>query len=192
MKKLLSEILTDEMLTDIFKTIKNNETYEYSDGNMQFSISPNGISIQYQSETPKKETSVEKDSIKNESIEKFTEFCESIDDKLFMEICDTFEDGELNKLSKNLNSDKYQDTISIFTKRAKEVSNKKLEEITKSAREEVERQKLVIKTANNTIDEILKSTDEEIKTQYMNIENAESIIKDIYAELDRAQSKYSI
>lgn len=187
MKKLLSEILTDEMLTDIFNKLKKNEPYEYSDDNMQFNISPNSISIQYKSTKPEN-----LEETRSKKVNEFLSYCESMDDELFMEICDTFKDGELNKLSNMLNSKNYEKTINIFTKRAKEVSNKKLEEITKSAREEVERQKLVIKIANNTIDEILKSTDEEIKTQYMNIENAESIIKDIYAELDRAQSKYSI
>ena len=67
MKKLLSEILTDEMLMDIFNKLKKNESYEYSDDNMQFNISPNRISIQYQSATPKKE-----DSIKIATVEKFT------------------------------------------------------------------------------------------------------------------------
>ena len=189
MKKLLSEILTDEMLTDIFNKLKKNETYEYSDGNMQFNISPNGISIQYKSVTNKSENLEE---IKSKKLNDFLSFCESMDDELFMEICDTFEDGELDELSNILDSEDYEKTINIFTKRVKEVSNKKFEEIIKSAHEEIERQKLVIKTANATIDEILKSTDEEIKTQNMNIENAESIIKDIYADLDRAQSKYSI
>ena len=187
MNKLLSEILTDEMLTDIFNKLKKNESYEYSDGNMQFKISPNGISIQYQSESPKKE-----DSIKIATVEKFTEFCESIDDELFIEICDSFEDEELDKLSKNLDSDKYQDTISIFTKRAKEIAHKNLDEITKAAYGEIERQKLIIANAHSTIDEIVRESNKEIDTQNMNIKNAESIIKDIYADLDRAQSKYSI
>ena len=52
MKKLLSEILTDEMLIDIFNKLKKNESYEYSDDNMQFNISPNSISIQYKSTKP--------------------------------------------------------------------------------------------------------------------------------------------
>lgn len=187
MKKLLSEILTDEMLTDIFNKLKKNETYEYSDSNMQFNISPNGISIQYKSEFPKKE-----DGIKIASIEKFTEFCENIDDELFKEICDSFEDEELNELSMNLDSDKYQDTISIFTKRAREIAHKKFDETTKAAHDEIERQQLIIANANKTIDEIVKSANKEIDNQNMNIKNAESIIKDIYADLDRAQSKYSL
>lgn len=187
MKKLLSEILTDEMLIDIFNKLKKNETYEYSDDNMQFNISPNGISIQYKSTKPEN-----LEEIRSKKVDDFLSFCESMDDELFIEICDTFEDGELSKLSDILDGKNYEETINIFTERAKEVSNKKLEEITKSAYGEIERQKLIIETANATIDEILKSTDEEIKTQYMNIENAESIIKDIYAELDRAKSKYSI
>ena len=187
MKKLLSEILTDEMLMDIFNKLKKNESYEYSDDNMQFNISPNGISIQYKSTKPEN-----LEEIRSKKVDEFLSFCESIDDELFIEICDTFEDGELNELSNILDSKDYEKTINVFTERAKEVSSNKIEEITKSAHDEIERQKLVIKTASATIDEILKSTDEEIKTQYMNIENAESIIKDIYAELDRAQSKYSI
>lgn len=187
MKKLLSEILTDEMLIDIFNKLKKNEPYEYSDDNMQFNISPNGISIQYKSTKPEN-----LEEIRSKKVDDFLSFCESMDDELFIEICDTFEDGELNELSNILDGKNYEETINIFTRRAKEVSNKKLEEITKSAHGEIERQKLIIETANATIDEILKSTDEEIKTQYMNIENAESIIKDIYAELDRAKSKYSI
>ena len=187
MKKLLSEILTDEMLTDIFNKLKKNEPYEYSDGNMQFNISPNGISIQYKSTKPEN-----LEEIKSKKLNDFLSFCESINDELFMEICDTFEDGELDELSNILDSENYEKTINIFTKRAKEVSNKKFEEITKAAHGEIERQKLIIANAHNIIDEIVRESNKEIDTQNMNIKNAESIIKNIYAELDRAQSKYSI
>lgn len=187
MKKLLSEILTDEMLIDIFNKLKKNESYEYSDDNMQFNISPNSISIQYKSTKPEN-----LEEIKSKKVDDFLSFCESMDDELFIEICDTFEDGELNELSNILDSKNYEETINIFTRRAKEIANKNLDEITKAAHGEIERQKLIIANAHNIIDEIVRESNKEIDTQNMNIKNAESIIKDIYAELDRAKSKYSI
>jgi hypothetical protein len=115
MKKLLSEILTDEMLTDIFNKLKKNETYEYSDGNMQFNISPNGISIQYKSTKPEN-----LEEIKSKKVDNFLSFCESMDDELYLMLIplgliqnDVFL-SEYSKVSPLANASKILRNISSF------------------------------------------------------------------------------
>lgn len=149
--------LNEKMLKEIFNALEKGETFNYSDDNTTFSISPNGISIQYQNNITTKKVEVEK----------FLEYCDRIDDELFVEVCESFEDGELNKLQEQLDTDNYRETIKVFTKRIKEIANNKLTEIVNAANSEIERQEL-------------------------NIKNAQAIIDDIHAELDRVQSKYLV
>lgn len=149
--------LNEKMLKEIFNALEKGETFNYSDNNTIFSISPNGISIQYQNNT----------TTKKDEVEKFLKYCDRIDDELFIEVCESFEDGELIKLQEQLDTDNYKETIKIFTKRIKEVANNKLTEIVNAANSEIERQEL-------------------------NIKNAQAIIDDIHADLDRLQSKYLV
>ena len=74
----MKEILTEKMLHDIFKALEKGEQYEYSDGNTQITINPNGISIQYQSNTSETE------------VEDFLNYCDNLDDELFIEVCESF------------------------------------------------------------------------------------------------------
>lgn len=149
--------LNEKMLKEIFNALEKGETFNYSDDNTTFSISPNGISIQYQNNITTKKVEVEK----------FLEYCDRIDDELFVEACESFEDGELTKLQEQLDTDNYRETIKVFTKRIKEIANNKLTEMVNAANSEIERQEL-------------------------NIKNAQAIIDDIHAELDRVQSKYLV
>ena len=52
-------VFSEKMLTEMFNALQKGEQYNYSDGNTQISISPNGIKVQYSSE-PK----VKKDNTK--------------------------------------------------------------------------------------------------------------------------------
>lgn len=155
----MKEILTDEMLQEIISALQKGETYSYANENTAIQVSPNGISINYKS-TPKR---INKDA----EVTKFLDFCDNLQDDLFVEICESFEDGELDQLQKNLDSDNYRETISIFTTRAREI-------------------------ASNRLAEIINAADVEIRRQEYIIQNAQAIIKDIHSSLEEANAKYSI
>lgn len=157
----MKEILTTKMLTEMFNALQKGEQYNYSDGNTQISISPNGIKVQYSSE-PK----VKKDNTKETAVDKFLAYCDKLDDEFFVEVCNTFTGEEMEKLQEQLDTDDYQKTIDIFTTRIKEVGNTKLSEI-------------------------INAYDAEIKIQEHKIESAKKRIADIHTELDKATRKYT-
>lgn len=148
--------LNEKMLKEIFNALEKGETFNYSDDNTILSISPNGISIQYQNNITTKKVEVEK----------FLEYCDRIDDELFVEVCESFEDGELTKLQEQLDTDNYRETIKVFTKRIKEIANNKLTEILNAANSEIERQELNIKNAQAIIDDIHAELDR-VQSKYL-------------------------
>lgn len=155
----MKEILTDKMLQEIFTALAKGETYSYSDGNVNIRVSPNGIQINYNS-TPKQ-------TDKDAEVAKFLEFCDNLHDDLFVEVCESFEEGDLDYLQKNLDTDNYRQTIKVFTTRAREIAGSRLAEIVNEADAEIRRQEAVIK-------------------------NAQAIITDIHSSLDEAHAKYAI
>lgn len=154
----MKEILNEKMLVEIFNALEKGETFNYSDAGTEINISPNSISIQLK-------TKIKENSDKESEVNDFLEFCSNIDDDVFTETCESFDN--LEELQDQLDTDNYKETIDVFTRRAKEI-------------------------ANNKLTEIINSANDEIKRQELNIKNAQAIIDDIHAELDRAQSKYSI
>lgn len=157
----MNEILTTKMLTEMFNALQKGEQYNYSDDNMQISISPNGIKVQYSSE-PK----VNKSNVKETAVNKFLAYCDKLDDEFFVEVCDTFTGEEIENLQAQLDTDDYQKTIDIFTSRIKEVGNTRLSEI-------------------------INAYDAEIKIQEHKIESAKKRIAEIHTELDKATRKYT-
>ena len=157
----MNEILTTKMLTEMFNALQKGEQYNYSDDNMQISISPNGIKVQYSSE-PK----VNKSDVKETAVDKFLTYCDKLDDEFFVEVCDTFTGEEIENLQAQLDTDDYQKTIDIFTTRIKEVGNTRLSEI-------------------------INAYDAEIKIQEHKIEAAKKRIAEIHTELDKATRKYT-
>lgn len=157
----MNEILTTKMLTEMFNALQKGEQYNYSDGNTQISINPNGIKIQYSSE-PK----VKKSDVKETAVDKFLTYCDKLDDEFFVEVCDTFTGAEIEKLQEQLDTDDYQKTIDIFTTRIREVGNTRLSEI-------------------------INAYDAEIKIQEHKIESAKKRIAEIHTELDKATRKYT-
>lgn len=155
----MNEILTDKMLQEIISALQKGETYGYSNGNITIQVSPNGMSINYKS-APKK-------TDRDAEVTKFLNFCDNLHDDLFVEVCESFADGELDQLQKNLDTDNYRETIKIFTTRAREV-------------------------AGNRLAEIINEADAEIRRQEFIIQNAQAIIKDIHSSLDEAHAKYAI
>lgn len=151
----MREILTDQMLHDMFTALERGEAYEYQDKNMQISINPQGISIQYQNTVDTKE------------VEDFLHYCDELDDDLFIEVCESFDESELDALQKNLDTDNYKETITIFKTRVKEV-------------------------AQNRLAEIINEADAEIKTQERIIAEAHQIIEAIHKDLEEATRKYNV
>jgi hypothetical protein len=151
----MKEILSDKMLHEMFVALEKGEPFEYSDANTQISINSNGISIQY------------KTSINTLEIEDFLKYCDKLDDDLFIEVCESFSDAELEELQKQLDTENYRNTISLFTTRVKEI-------------------------AQNRLTEIINEADVEIKKQEQIIANAHLVIEEIHKELDAANIKYNV
>ena len=151
----MREILTDQMLHDMFTALERGEAYEYQDKNMQISINPQGISIQYQNTVDTKE------------VEDFLHYCDELDDDLFIEVCESFDESELDALQKNLDTDNYKETINIFKTRVQEI-------------------------AQNRLVEIINEADAEIKTQERIIAEAHQIIEAIHKDLEEATIKYNV
>lgn len=162
---MMNEILNDKMLHEIFEALQRGESYGYSDGNTSVEVTPNSISIQYSSTKSPDCHSVK--SNKDKEVKDFLNFCDQINDDLFVEVCETFSDEELYNLQTDLDTDNYRNTIKVFSSRVGEVANNRLTEIVNDADAEICRQEKVIK-------------------------NAQAIIDDIHAELDRAYAKYTI
>lgn len=135
----MKEILTDKMLHEIFTALEKGEAFEYSDDNTQITINPNGISIQYQSSSSERE------------VEDFLNYCDNLDDELFIEVCESFEEAELNELQHQLDTENYKNTIEVFTGRVKEIANNHLAEITNAATAEIQRLEQVIIDSRNAI-----------------------------------------
>lgn len=148
----MKEMFTEKMLQEIFTALENGETYGYSDGNTSVEVSPNSISIRYNS-MPKKEN-------KDAEIAKFLNFCDNLNDDLFSETCESFTDGELNELQEALDTDNYRNTINVFTTRVREIANNNLTQIINEADVEIRHQEEVIKEAQATIDELHHVLDE--------------------------------
>lgn len=147
----MKEMFTETMLQEIFTALENGETYGYSDGNTSVEISPNSISIRY--------NSMPKRSNKDEEITKFLNFCDNLNDDLFAETCESFTDGELDALQKALDTDNYRNTIKVVTTRAREIANNRLAEIVNDADVEIRHQEEIIRNAQAVIEDIHKTLD---------------------------------
>lgn len=148
----MKEILTEQMLQEILSALENGETYGYSDGNTAVEISPNSISIRY--------NSMPKRTNKDAEVAKFLNFCDNLNDDLFSETCESFTDGELEALQEALDTDNYRNTIEVFTTRVREIANNRLAEIVNDADVEIRHQEAIIRNAQAVIDDIHKTLDE--------------------------------
>ena len=148
----MKEILTEQMLQEILSALENGETYGYSDGNTAVEISPNSISIRY--------NSMPKRTNKDAEVAKFLNFCDNLNDDLFSETCESFTDGELEALQEALDTDNYRNTIEVFTTRVREIANNRLAEIVNEADVEIRHQEEIIRNAQAVIDDIHKTLDQ--------------------------------
>lgn len=143
----MKNILTDEMLKEIFQTLEKGEEFTYEDKNITMNIGPTGISIHYTEDNKSKE------------VQNFLNYCDKLDDELFVEVCESFEPGELAQLEKNLDTLNYKETIDTFTKKVTEVSKNKLSKIYTDCEIEIKKQQKIIKDAETKIVELGKIMD---------------------------------
>ena len=138
----MKNILTDEMLKEIFQTLEKGEEFTYEDENITMNIGPSGISIHYSEDNKTKE------------IEKFLEYCNNLDDELFVEVCESFEPGELAKLETELDTKYYKHTIDKFTNTVKRIASEKFEKIISESNLKLKQQEEIINKAKQRIVEI--------------------------------------
>ena len=155
----MKELLPEKAMNEMLKALMKGEDYSYSDDNTNIKVTPNGISIEYSSQ--------KKEDHKEKEVNEFLQFVDNLDDNLFMEICESFHPAELTRLQNELDTDNYKNTIKVFTNRAKEIAEKKLQDVITVADLELRKQEDIIK-------------------------NARAIIKDIHSELDEAIRKYTL
>lgn len=146
----MKEMFTEQMLQEIFDALERGETYGHSDGNTSIQISPNSISIRYNSMPTNKDSEVSE----------FLSFCDSLDNDLFNEACESFSERELTSLQEALDTDDYKNTIKVFTTRVREIANNNLAKIINEADVEIRHQEAIIKEAQATIDELHRVLDE--------------------------------
>ena len=146
----MKELLSNAVLREMYEALSKGENFNYADDNTVISVSPHGISIQYQ----------KSNSMSKEQRDKFIDYCNSLDDDLFVEVCDTFEDGELDQLQSMLDTSDYNIAIKTFVTRVKEVAGEKLSQIINEADTEIKYQEQIIAQANLAIEEIHKELEE--------------------------------
>lgn len=149
----MKEILTPQMLQEIFSALEKGEAYNYSDANTSVQITPNSLSIMYNNvpDTQDKDVTL------------FLNFCETLHDDLFVETCESFGEGELKKLQDDLDTPNYKNTINVFTTRVREVANNRLNQIINEADAEIKAHSATIAKAEQAIDQIHHELDEAVK-----------------------------
>ena len=144
----LGECFTGDIPT--FEKTKSDEVKEeftYEDENITMNIGPTGISIHYTEDNKSKE------------VQDFLNYCDKLDDELFIEVCESFEPGELAKLEKNLDTPNYKETINTFTNKVNEISKNKLSRIYEDCEIEIKKQRKIIEDAKTKIAEFDKIMD---------------------------------
>ena len=149
----MKEILTPQMLQEIFSALEKGEAYNYSDANTSVQITPNSLSIMYNS-VP---------DTHDEDVTLFLNFCDSLHDELFVETCESFGEGELKKLQDDLDTPNYKNTINVFTERVREVANNRLNQIINEADSEIKAHQTAITKAEQAIENIHRALDEAVK-----------------------------
>lgn len=149
----MKEILTPQMLQEIFSALEKGEAYNYSDANTSVQITPNSLSIMYNSVQ----------DTHDEDVTLFLNFCDALHDDLFVETCESFEEGELQKLQDDLDTPNYKNTINVFTERVREIANNRLNQIINEAEAEIARRRQVILDCEETIKSLQEEVNEAIK-----------------------------
>ena len=148
----MKEILTIDLLQQLLTALEKNEPFAYKDGNTEIRIEPNKAYIKYSNFEEQE----------NKAVVEFLNYCDTLDDDLFIEVCESFKEDELKKLQDNLDTDKYQESIDTFTTRVEEIAESRLAEIMNESAAEIENLEKVIADSYASIESIRK----EIKEAY--------------------------
>lgn len=148
----MKEILTIDLLQQLLTALEKNEPFTYKDGNTEIRIEPNKAYIKYSNFEEQE----------NKAVVEFLNYCDTLDDDLFIEVCESFKEDELKKLQDNLDTDKYQESIDTFTTRVEEIAESRLAEIMNESAAEIENLEKVIADSYASIESIRK----EIKEAY--------------------------
>lgn len=151
----MKEFLSEQMFQEMWEALQRGETYNYSDANTAMSISPNGLSIQY--------TYPAKQSLQDNEVQEFLDYCSRIDADVFTEACESFEPGELKAMEDALDTPDYKNTIDTFTQRVRSVANTHLSKITNDAYVAIAQQEEIINQAQRTIEAIREKVDHSSK-----------------------------
>lgn len=150
----MKEILTIDLLQQLLTALEKNEPFAYKDGNTEIRIEPNKAYIKYSNfESPEQE---------NKAVVEFLNYCDTLNDDLFIEVCESFKEDELKQLQDNLDTDKYQESINTFTTRVEEIAESRLAKIINESAAEIENLEKVIADSYASIESIRK----EIKEAY--------------------------
>jgi hypothetical protein len=151
----MKEFLSEQMFQEMWEALQRGETYNYSDANTAMSISPNGLSIQY--------TYPAKQSLQDNEVQEFLDYCSRIDADVFTEACESFEPGELKAMEDALDTPDYKNTIDTFTQRVRSIANTHLSKITNDAYVAIAQQEEIINQAQRTIEAIREKVDHSSK-----------------------------
>lgn len=101
----LETILNDDQFRELVKAINENREYNYEkDGlTIKAKSSDNSLSLSIAYDEDKKENTLAK-----KEVAKFQEFLNTLDDELFIEVCDSLGQREIEKIQECLNSDKLE------------------------------------------------------------------------------------
>lgn len=156
----MKEILTIDLLQKLLTALEKNEPFAYKDGNTEIRIEPNKAYIKYSNfESSEQEQEQEQE---NKAVVEFLNYCDTLNDDLFIEVCESFKDDELKQLQDNLDTDKYQESIDTFTTRVEEIAESRLAKIINESTAEIENLEKVIADSYASIESIRK----EIKEAY--------------------------
>lgn len=152
----MKEILTIDLLQQLLTALEKNEPFAYKDGNTEIHIEPNKAYIKYSNfESPE-----QKQEQENKAVVEFLNYCDTLNDDLFIEVCESFKDDELKKLQDNLDTDKYQESIDTFITRVEEIAESRLAEIINESTAEIENLEKVIADSYASIESIRKEMKE--------------------------------
>jgi hypothetical protein len=151
----MKTFLSEQMFQEMWEALQRGETYNYSDANTSMSISPNGLSIQYNYPA--------KQSLQDTEVQEFLDFCGRVDADVFTEACESFGPGELKAMEDALDTPEYQHTIEVFTQRVREIASNHLNQIINEADAEIKVQNTTIAKAEQAIEKIHRELDEAVK-----------------------------
>ena len=150
----MKEILTIDLLQQLLTALEKNEPFAYKDGNTEIRIEPNKAYIKYsnfEEQEPEQE---------NKAVVEFLNYCDTLNDDLFIEVCESFKEDELKQLQDNLDTDKYQESINTFTTRVEEIAESRLAKIINESAAEIENLEKVIADSYASIESIRKEMKE--------------------------------